>query len=136
VFGPISMIIIIIWHGGETKMKRKWYLLMFVTFFSSSSTNESINKNREFYKFKCSSVWSASLLDSINVDKCRFILRIECVIDSFNKWMNSIVSGFLLVNITNQKHKRSKVWSTVKLFCLPQKKNERIYVNLNEERFH
>jgi hypothetical protein len=23
VFGPISMIIIIIWHGGETKMKRK-----------------------------------------------------------------------------------------------------------------
>ncbi len=62
--------------------------------------------NREFYKFKRSSVCSASLLDPIIVDKPRLILIIEWAIDSFNKWMNSIVSALLLVNVTNQKNKR------------------------------
>jgi hypothetical protein len=75
-------------------------------FCPSSPTNESIHMNREFYKFKHSSVCSASLLDPIIVDRRRFILRIECAIDSFDKWMNLIVSVLLLVNITNQKNKR------------------------------
>ncbi len=136
VFGPISMIIINKSSSSSdmvVKLKRKKMIFINVCYLSSSwPTNEWINKNRKFYKFKRSSVCSASLLDSINVDKRRFTLRIECVIDSFNKWMNSIGSGFLLVNITNQKHKRSKVWNTVKLICLPQKKK---WMNLCESEW-